>query len=62
MGATFVWEKNWGQSLWTVIIFQQWYQNSKMLVNFSGIFIFGLLLRIVLALSSSYNPNILLEY
>ena len=31
-----------------------------MLVNFSGIFIFGLLLRIVLALSSSYNPNILL--
>ena len=31
-----------------------------MLVNFSGIFIFGLLLRIILALYSSYNPHILL--
>lgn len=31
-----------------------------MLVNYSGIFIFGLLVRIVLALSASYNPNILL--
>jgi len=31
-----------------------------MLVNFSGIFIFGFLLRILLALYASYNPHILL--
>ena len=51
--------KKIGVNLMTVIIFLYGTRIDKMLVNFSGIFIFGLLLRIILAL---YSHIILIFY
>ena len=58
MGTTFVWEKL-GQSLGTVIFFSSGIRIDKMLLIFL-VFYIWITTKNSLALSSSYNPNILL--